>query len=64
MQQVHWEQVRLADAFDQQGTQDAVVSPRQREMVEDAQKMESPEKGTGLQQKETVLQEKELLVVQ
>ena len=54
----------LADAFDQLGTQDAVVFPRQRERVEDAQKKEFPEKGTGLQGKETVLQEKELLVVQ
>ena len=64
MQQDHMELVGLADFFDQLGTQDAVVFPRQRERVEDAQKKEFPEKGTGLQGKETVLQEKELLVVQ
>ena len=59
----HMELVELADAFDLLGTQGAVVYPRLRERMEDAQKMESPEKETGMQQKETVLQEKELLVV-
>ena len=52
----HMELVVLADAFDQLGTQDAVVYPRLRERVEDAQKKEFPEKGTGLQERETALQ--------
>ena len=59
----HMELVELADAFDLLETQDATVYPRLRERRDEAQKMESQEKGTGMQQKETMLQEKELLVV-
>ena len=51
----HMELVVLADAFDQLGTQDAVAYPGLREMVEDAYKKESLEKGTRQQEMETAL---------
>ena len=53
----HKELAELAGTFDLLGTWDAVVYPRLRERMEDAQKKEFPEK-------ETVLQGRELLVVQ
>ena len=57
MWQDHLELVLLADAFDQLGTQDAVSYPGLREMVEDAYKKESLEKGTGRQEMETALKQ-------
>ena len=57
------ELAELANAFVLLETQDAKVYPRPSERRNDAQKMEPQEMGTGLQQKETMLQEKELLVV-
>ena len=50
----HMELVELADAFDLLGTQDAVVYPRLRERMEDAQKKEFLEKEIVLLGKESL----------
>ena len=57
----HMVLVEQADSYDLLETQGAVVYPRQREMMQDAQKMMSQENGTRIQQRKVVLRERVLL---
>ena len=57
----HMELVEQAESYDLLETQGAVVYPRLREVMQDAQKMVYQVNGTRIQQKKVALQEKELL---